>query len=349
MTPLERKKLINDVFEPKSGEKILIIVDLPHDYIADTASWKQRRKLAKEWVQTLKSMGEEKGFYVDFLKYFATGKQNGPIPKDVKDKIKKSNLFFAMTEFSATSSLATICQDKESRTRGASMPRFERQMEETALKADYTKIQHYAIGLKNILDNSIAADIYFSTGEKIFIDLRNRASGADTGSCKEAGQIINFPSGEAWKVPYEGTSNESKKFGSSKTRGVLPVLYDKEFVKYVVKENQISEILGDGNIASKMRDLFNENKSRRNIAEFGIGCNPNAVVTGNILEDEKAGLHIAYGASKHIGGKVTSDLHQDICYSKGCPIEAFSVVLTNKDGSKINIIKNSELQYKLLG
>ena len=348
MTPLERKKLIDDVFEPKSGEKIIIIVDLPHDYIVDTASWSDRRKFAADWFQTLKSMGEEKGFYVDFLEYLATGKHNGPIPKIVKNKIKKSNLFFAMTEFSATSSLVTICYDKESRTRGASMPRVERRMEETALNADYTKIHRYAINLKNILDNSIAAEIYFSTGEKIFIDLRNRKAGADTGSCKEAGQIINFPSGEAWKVPYEGTSDESKKFGPSKTQGVLPVLYDKEYLKYVVKENQISEIFGEGKIASKMKDLFNENKSRRNIAEFGIGCNPCAVVTGNILEDEKAGLHIAYGTSKHIGGNISSDLHQDICYSKGCPIEAFSVVLTNKNGSKIQIIKNSELQYELL-
>ena len=348
MTPIERKKLINDVFGPRSGEKILMIVDLPHDNIVDTPSWKERRKLALDWFQTLKSMGEEKGFYVDFLEYFATGKHNGPIPEDVKNKIKKSNLFFAMTEFSATSSLVTISEDKDSKTRGASMPSIERRMEETALKADYTKIQHYAIRLKNILDNSIAADIYFSTGEKIFIDLRNRKAGADTGICKEVGQIINFPIGEAWKVPYEGTSDESKKFGISKTQGVLPVLYNKEFVKYFVKQNQISEILGGGKIASKMRDLFKENESRRNIAEFGIGCNPCAVVTGNILEDEKAGLHIAYGMSKHIGGKVASDLHQDICYSKGCPIEAFSVVLTNKDGSKTHIIKNSELQYELL-
>ena len=55
--------------------------------------------------------------------------------------------------------------------------------------------------------------------------------------------------------------------------------------------------------------FFNENKSRRNIAELGIGCNPWAVVTGNSLEDEKVGLHIAYELSSHLGGKIKSDMH----------------------------------------
>jgi len=51
-----------------------------------------------------------------------------------------------------------------------------------------------------------------------------------------------------------------------------------------------------------MRIFFAENDTRRNIAELGIGCNPKAVITGNILEDEKVGLHIAYGMSSHLGG-----------------------------------------------
>ena len=85
-----------------------------------------------------------------------------------------------------------------------------------------------------------------------------------------------------------------------------------------------------------------------NIAELGIGCNPNAVITGNVLEDEKVGLHIAYGMSTFIGGKVKSDMHQDICYSKGCPVEGTTVVLTHKDGSKTELIQDATLRYELL-
>ena len=98
-----------------------------------------------------------------------------------------------------------------------------------------------------------------------------------------------------------------------------------------------------------MSKFFSENESRRNITELGIGCNRKAIVTGNILEDEKVGgLHIAYGTSTHLHGKVKSDVHQDICYPKGAPIEATTLTLISKDGTKTEMIKDSMLRYDLL-
>ena len=97
-----------------------------------------------------------------------------------------------------------------------------------------------------------------------------------------------------------------------------------------------------------MRKFFSENETRRNIAELGIGCNPNAVITGNVLEDEKVGLHIAYGMSTHLGGKIKSDMHLDICYSKGCPVEGITVTLFNEGGSRTELIQDAQIRYELL-
>ena len=97
-----------------------------------------------------------------------------------------------------------------------------------------------------------------------------------------------------------------------------------------------------------MKKFFDENETRRNVAELGIGCNPKAVVIGKILEDEKVGLHIAYGKSTHLGGKVDSDMHLDIVHTKGCPVEGTTLTLDNLDGSKTELIKNAMLQYELL-
>ena len=95
--------------------------------------------------------------------------------------------------------------------------------------------------------------------------------------------------------------------------------------------------------------MFRLKSNRANIDELGIGCNPDAIISGNVLEDKKVGLHIAYGKSNHFkGGTVDSDVHQDIVYAKGCPIEATSVVLINQDDSKIQVVKNSEIQYNLV-
>jgi leucyl aminopeptidase (aminopeptidase T) len=180
------------------------------------------------------------------------------------------------------------------------------------------------------------------------LDLRYRKAFYESGDCTKPGQFINLPSGEACKVPYEATSDEIHEYGNSKTEGIWPVYYDKNIVKYVIKNNQICEIVGDNIIAKKMRTFFSEGDSRRNIAELGIGCNPKAAVTGNTLEDEKAGLHIAYGTSIHIGGKVKSDTHFDIVHAKGCPVEGTSLNLINKDKSTIEIIKDAKLRYDLL-
>jgi len=345
----QKFKMFKDVFAPKSREKVLFLVDIPHDDIEDNKKWSDRREMAKEWHQFFKEMGDKTGFSVNWMEYKATGLHNTPIPEEVIEAVGYSNLVLAMTEYSATSSILPICRAEDSTTRGASMPMVERRMENTAFKANYQDVKKYALSIEKMLNKAVGAEVLFSTGDTVYIDLRNRIAHADTGDCTRYGQGINFPSGEACKAPYEGTTDEIEKFGKSKTKGIWPVKYEDELVKYVIKNNKIREIVGKGKKADEMRTFFKKNDSRRNIAELGVGCNPKAIVTGNVLEDEKvAGLHIAYGMSTHLGGKVKSDVHQDICYPKGSPIEVTTLTLINKDDSKIELIKNAELIYNLL-
>lgn len=51
----------------------------------------------------------------------------------------------------------------------------------------------------------------------------------------------------------------------------------------------------------------------RQIAELGIGTNPNARVSGRILEDEKAlgTAHVAFGTSASFGGVNDANVHID--------------------------------------
>jgi leucyl aminopeptidase (aminopeptidase T) len=345
----DRMKMFNDVFAPKSGEKVLFLVDVPHDNIKDNNTWKDRRKMVKEWYNTFIKMGEENDFSVDIKEFQATGRHNSPVPETLLEIAKTYHLVLAMTEYSMTSSLILLCRAQGSITRAASMPTIEKRMEQTALQADYTEVQHYAHSLERYLNKAHSAEILFSTGDRLVIDLRNRKAHADTGECKKPGQSINFPSGEACKVPYEAAPDEIDEFGESKTEGIMPVTDEKELMKFIIKNNKINEVIGNGRKAEQMRVFFSQDESHRNIAELGIGCNPKAVVTGNVLEDEKVGgLHIAYGMSTQLGGKVDSDMHQDICYPKGLPVEATTLTLYNQDGSKTDIIHNAKLRYDLL-
>ena len=349
MKPEEKIKLFKDVFAPKSGEKVLFLVDVPHDNIKDNANWIDRRKMAKEWFKIFEEMGKGIGFTVRWIEYKATGMNNAPIPENIIEAVRNSNLVLAMTEYSGTSSILPICRAEGSTTRGASMPRVERRMETTAFKANYKDVKKYARAIEKLLNNAVGTEILFSTGDTLYIDLRNRKSHADTGDCTEYGTGINFPSGESYKVPYEGAFDEIREFGESKTKGIWPAKYGNELVKYVVENNKIVDIIGKGKKADEMRAFFAENDTRRNIAELGIGCNPKAIVTGNVLEDEKVGgLHIAYGLSTHLGGKVKSDVHQDVCYPKNAPVEARTLTLVNENGTKTVLIQDAMLRYDIL-
>jgi hypothetical protein len=94
---------------------------------------------------------------------------------------------------------------------------------------------------------------------------------------------------------------------------------------------------------------FSVDDGRRSLAELGLGCNDMAVVTGNILEDEKVmGVHLAAGLNDHIGGTVGVDdfispadaRHQDVVYPFGSDIEVISLVIEYKDGVSEAIIQN---------
>ena len=349
MNEEERKDLFQQVFAPKQNERILILTDVPHNEIYDNNKWKERREMAEDWFVTFKKMGRNLGFSVEHISFPATGINNKQIPEEIKNLVKKYDLVIAMTEYSATSSLMPLCTQKNITLRCASMPMVERSMEYTSLTADYTKIKRYALRLEKLLEDVVSADITFSTSDHLILDLRNRKPLADLGECIQPGQAINLPSGETCIAPYEAEEGEKKLFGKSKSNGILPVRYDNELVKCIIQENRISKIIGNGKKAEEMKRFFNEKKCRRNIAELGIGCNPNAVVIGNILEDEKVpGLHIAYGMSSHIGGKIDCDMHQDICYPKKAPIEATSLILTYSNGKKTRLIDEKGLRFELL-
>jgi len=135
----------------------------------------------------------------------------------------------------------------------------------------------------------------------------------DTGIFTEKGAWGNLPSGETYCAPIEGTG-EGKVVVEV---GWFPNL--EENMTLIFKNGRAVEIIGGGKVGDEFRNLlaFDKNEepyiSRRNLAELGIGTNPNAKRPDNILESEKikGTVHLAIGDGSHLGGKVSSDLHQD--------------------------------------
>ena len=159
-------------------------------------------------------------------------------------------------------------------------------------------------------------------------------------------RIINLPSGESFQVPYEG----EREGETSRTAGEIPVSGGRGTIVLKIEGNRIADVVGQGDRAEKMRAMFEVDPARRNVAEFALGCNPKAVVWGNVLEDEKAGFHWAYGRSEHLGGTIgptsfispDTIVHQDIVYAPESPIGVSSLVFVSGDGEKKEVIRDGQ-------
>lgn len=349
------RKLFIDVFDPEPGETAAVFVDLPHGELKDNRAWSDRRAMAERWHAALAEFGAEQRFDVlPLVTFEATGMNNGRLPTNgmqagaavVLEEIgARATLLLAMTEFSATAPLIGWAK-RFSQLRAASMPRVAPEMESTALAADYSQVARSCERVRERLAKAQTADIEFSNGDQFVLDFRFRVAEVDDGYLHRdtpQPRLINLPSGEAFIVPYEGEGDSP-----SLTSGILPLPYENEIVRLRVNRNRVEEVLGDTAASRKMRDFLFADPARRNIAELGLGCNPKARVWGNVLEDEKAGPHIALGRSEHLGGVTGPDAfndprhvwHEDFVFARESPIQIRRLELVDAEGHRKLLFEN---------
>jgi len=114
--------------------------------------------------------------------------------------------------------------------------------------------------------------------------------------------------------------------------------------------NSVVVVEGEGPVADRYAEFFDADPARANIAEVAFGVNDRAEVTGEVLEDEKAGFHWAYGRSDHLGGVVGIDafkspdmvIHQDIVYAQGNPITVARADLVGPGERRTTVIHSGD-------
>jgi hypothetical protein len=328
LTTDDLKNLIISVFSPrKSDKRLVIIADVPDGKIKETKAWQQRREIALDWFNKLISIKDilqlEK---VSLLFYQNVHNNNADLPKqayffqgevknlnassllakgisiDFERELSQTQLVIAPTQFSATAPLKLLANKYH--FRAATMPGFSAQMI-PALKLDYEEINRRVTKIKNLLDPAVAMEIKFSTSEnqkfRVHFDLRYRLAHVSGGRFPEPGSAGNLPSGECYIVPYEG-----EKGAPSESAGVLPVQFEDEIVLYQINQNFANQVISSGKISKQEAEKLEHEPAYGNIAEIGFGVLRDFGVQpiGEILLDEKLGLHIAFGRSDHFGGKV---------------------------------------------
>ncbi len=371
----ELTSLIQRVFEPTTEDRsLVVIVDLPDDEVPDTSRWHTRRSIAAGWVRELKGARETHGIEVSLCIYRNVHSNNADLPNNgwmwsgdeipdhaaemigqpeepMESILGRHSLVLAPTQFSTTAPLKVMAPRLG--CRAATMPGFSRAMI-PALRLDYIEVNRRVVLLKDLLDASVGADFSFTVDGKqnhdLHLDLRHRKGHASGGLLHQRGTAGNLPSGEAYIVPYEGEIDGDPS-GSS---GTMPVQFGDEVVLFNIVENRALEIISSGPESEAEGRRLSAEPARGNLAELGLGVLAGFGITpiGEVLLDEKLGLHLAFGRSEHFGGQVGPDsfsrpeavMHQDHVYLNELQprIAASSVVLEMADGSTLELIKDGD-------
>lgn len=326
LTAQELEKLVQSVFDPRASDRALaVLVDFPDEALADDELWRERRELAFQWTSSLRASKEKLGLEeVLFCPYRNVRANNADLPDQIavmpaeealprdadaiedqwllslEQLLERCSIFIAMTELSATAPLKVI--GRRGTIRAATMPGFGHSMV-PALRLDYGEINRRCDHLKGLLDDATAAKLLFEVGDReheLLLDLRFRSAHASGGIQRELGQVGNLPSGETYIVPYEGEGEPSR------SAGVMPVQFGEEVVLYRIENNRAVEVLSKGERSESERQALAKEPAYANLAELGFGVLGAFGVEpcGEILLDEKLGLHIAFGRSDHFGGQV---------------------------------------------
>lgn len=182
---------------------------------------------------------------------------------------------------------------------------------------DYTLLAQRCNAIKNILDRAAAVRVTAPGGTNVYIGLKGRLAKSDDGDFSRPGTGGNLPAGETFISPENGTAQGIIAFDGSISLhdrdilihepirctlegGYITAIEGGEEARELLQtitmaEGQAAEYEKAGRLPAGSGAIYAKNA--RNIGELGIGLNPLARITGNMLEDEKAfrTCHFAVG------------------------------------------------------
>lgn len=230
----------------------------------------------------------------------------GEPPKTVADAMVAADVLLAPT-VQSLSHTASRKRATDSGTRTATLPGATVEMLSRVMSDDMDELRRRGHRVAELLDRGTEARITCDHGSDLRLGLQGRVAIPDAGELTAEGAFGNLPCGEGFISP---ATAEGVLVVDGSIAGVGRV---SEPVRLTIEGGHLVDATGEEG-AKLMELLTVHGADGTNVAELGIGTNSKAILTGNILEDEKiiGTAHVAFGASAAIGGNVQVPVHLDV-------------------------------------
>ena len=215
------------------------------------------------------------------------------------------------------------------------MPGITEDMMLNSVNVDFKTMKQNAEQIIIEFKNAEQLHITTEEGTDLFLGIAGRRFSKDIGV--EPGEMCNIPCGEVYCAPLETEANGVIVFNAS--IGDIGLL--KTPLKVFVNNGKITKFeSNDSNLVDRITELTEIDEDAKVIGELGIGVNPGARITGNMLEDEKAKgtAHIAFGNNEDFpgGGKNKSQIHRDYLFYRP------TIEIKYSDGSNRLLMKKGD-------
>jgi len=241
-----------------------------------------------------------------FIIEMEQGNINGEEPhKVVAEAMKNVDIVIAPTSKSLSHTNARR-DASDMGVRIATMPGITEDIMLRTLSGDFIEIHNRTIELATKLKNVKEIRVITPLGTDLLMNFEGREFSASSGILS-GNKFGNLPGAEVCTGPVEGTTN-----GIVYVDGAMIGMIDKP-IKLTVTDGYVTSIEG-GDQAKELDDILSSiGKDAYNIAELGIGTNHMAILSGNVLEDEKVlgTVHVAVGNNISFGGTINVPIHLD--------------------------------------
>lgn len=276
----------------RSGERLLVITDAP------------MRLIGQALFEAARVAGADP-LLLEMLPRATNGEEP---PPDVARLMPGMDVVLCPTSRSLTHTEARRAASA-SGARVATLPGVTEEIMVRCMNADYQAITVRTVTLCGLLEKTKVVRVKTPAGTDIILPVEGRKAHASSGLFRERGQWGNLPTGEAYLAPLEGQAEgvvvvDGSMAGIGMMREPLRIEVRKGF----------AEAISGGSQAVELEALLKPHgRPARNVAEFGIGTNDKAILSGKIIEDEKVmgTIHVAFGDNKSMGGSVAVPSHLD--------------------------------------